>query len=465
MLNFIVTLFVTDKSKSIADSILWTALFILNIIYVLFLLIVAYYNRYALDDYCFLGNLNQYGFWGSIDKIYHSWQGRIFPYITINLVLDSQSYTSLFLYLAMVIAGYILGFIFFRRIAQKLSISIGRFKIVVFSFFTFNLFTIALLDFSTIYWLNVSAMYIVGLLTLLWAVAILIGNKISITDYCVLAILLAYTGTSSENLSVICILFIGIAGAIKYVSDRNVSFPLLYSFSVLVVSFTVMYLAPGNDIRRSQFPEPTLLSTIVISLKSFVQLNYYVGEKLSYLTWMSLPFIYFGSLSSFQTETNSRKLITIFTFSLIGFFILEYITVLPTAYATSKFGPLRAYNYISLLIVILIICLFVWMGAGNKKYADFFLYLSFLSLFIFSFHLYKLYAKNIPDTIRYVKSEEIKIKYMKDRKDMEVDPYEVPKVFRSEHVLLKYNEVRQGEEPWSVQCILSALRTEKFNKK
>jgi amino acid permease len=126
---------------------------------------------------------------------------------------------------------------------------------------------------------------------------------------------------------------------------------------------------------------------------------------------------------------------------------------------------LRAYNYISLLIVILIICLFVWMCAGNKKYADFFLYLSFLSLFIFSFHLYKLYAKNIPDTIRYVKSEEIKIKYMKDRKDMEVDPYEVPKVFRSEHVLLKYNEVRQGEEPWSVQCILSALRTEKFNKK
>src|SRR5262249_35172041 len=152
-------------------------------------------------DYCFMRVLNDNGYWGAISFWYNHWQGRFSPHLVIDLVIKLSSYfSSLFIYLLVLIGLYIYSvtkilqyFLSEKEISNK--------KLLLFNFgiLIFNLHMISNFEFSTLYWLNASAMYFGGIAFALLGLSEILSNSRKMHSYVLLIIGFTYAGSSAEN--------------------------------------------------------------------------------------------------------------------------------------------------------------------------------------------------------------------------------------------------------------------------
>src|SRR5687767_7793072 len=83
-------------------------LFLSNLLYLYYILLIAYNNVLLLDDYWFMAKSNQYGIFGSISWWYNNWQGRFAPQLmTIIIVKANEWLNSLFPYTILLITLFV----------------------------------------------------------------------------------------------------------------------------------------------------------------------------------------------------------------------------------------------------------------------------------------------------------------------------------------------------------------------
>ena len=340
------------------------ALFLIgsNLLYLLFILLIAYHNIPQADDYCFIVAYKQYGFFGSFGWWYNNWQGRFMPYLFINFFLYVyERFGTLLPYTLLMIFVYVYAaYGLLKKITNPGNSKWNRLFILGLSLTIFNTFLLFHFDTSTFFWINVSTMYFGGVGFFLLGVNQIFGKSQGILSYAVLIFSFFYAGSSSEHVGLISLILLGVMLWVVFFGkekladhDRKIIVRRLWvSLSVGIIAFLIMYLAPGNNIRRSLFPHLSLINALKHTPSAINYLVFLViPSRVTYLFIVLFSFIFAGAYfgRSINKGNISNKLLILFCLILVGTIVLTQFLFI---YALSHSGPSRAYVHLSMLFVI-----------------------------------------------------------------------------------------------------------------
>lgn len=385
-----------------------------NLLYLLFILVIGYHNIPQADDYCFIEVNKNYGFFGSIGWWYSNWQGRVMPYIFINFFLGVYTrFGTLFPYTLFITFVYIFSiYSLLKKIINPKDSVLSRLFILGLSLTVFNTFLLFHFDTSTFFWINVSTMYFGGVAFFLLGVNQIFSKSKGILSYVVLIFSFLYAGSSSEHFGLISLILLGVMlftiffGRDKLTVEKRkiIERKLLLSLTVGVVAFLIMYLAPGNNIRRAQFPHLSIMEAIK---QTPTAINYLIflmiPARISYLFIVLFSFVFAGAYFGNKTnkEKKSGNIVILFFCVLIGVLVLTQFLFI---YALSHSGPSRAYVHLSVLFVIAAAGLGFMIGsAASVTAAIHYLLVYIVAIIILLVSVYQIKSSLYP-TINYTKS-------------------------------------------------------------
>ncbi len=334
-----------------------------NLAYLLFILVIAFHNVPQADDYCFMVTLDYHGFFGSMMWWYQNWQGRFMPYIIINAFLFIyERFGTLLPYALFLIFIYLFSiYSLLIKIISPPRSTWNRLFILGLSITVFNTLLLFHLDTATFFWINVSAMYFGGVAFFLLGTNYVFTENESIFSYSVLIFSFLYAGASSELFGLMVLILLAVMLWIVFYNkgkliEENRRKMILkkigISLSAALVAFIIMYLAPGNKIRTSNFPPSSILNAIKLTPSA---LNYFIflliPSRLGYLFIVLFAFIFAGA---YFGKKQYKEYIS-FRIALLCFIILAgaiLFTQFIFMYALSYSGPSRAYVHLSMLFVV-----------------------------------------------------------------------------------------------------------------
>lgn len=385
-----------------------------NLLYLLFIMIIGYHNIPQADDFCFIVAYKNYGFFGSFGWWYTTWQGRFMPYLFINFFLKIyENFGTLFPYTLFITFVYILAIhSLLKKIIATDNSKWERLFVLGLSLTIFNTFLLFHFDTSTFFWINVSTMYFGGVAFFLLGVNQIFSKSKGILSYAVLIFSFLYAGSSSEHFGLITLILLGVMIWFVFSEKKNlacekrkiITRKLLIALLAGAISFLIMYLAPGNNIRRAQFPH---LSIVAAIKQTPTAINYLIflmiPARISYLFIALFSFFFAGSYfgKGMISENISKKLLIIFCCVLAGIIVLTQFLFI---YAQSHSGPSRAYVHLSMLIVIAAAGIgFMIGGKANTASAVHYLSACIGILSIFLVAVFQIKSSLYP-TLNYVKS-------------------------------------------------------------
>lgn len=447
--------------------ILNIVLAITNLLFIGYILIIGYYNPIRVDDFCFLQIVKEYDVFSSLQYWYNNWQGRFMPQLFNNVIV--LLYDNIGSTLPLTLFHLFLFTFSILRIKNAIEISKNRrlpYEKIFFLNITFLLFAqvfISLFEPSTFFWVNVSTMYFGGMCFFLFGLSTIIKKSENWFSYFLICFSFLYVGSSSEHIGIIAstILLVilvvtivrnGIVTTLENARNRK----LLLATITCLIAFLIMFLAPGNNIRRSFFPEINFFESIPISVKSFIRLIFLIEAKLYYFLFLSLLFVWLGTF--YRKKIQEIRFIIYLLISITLLIIFLFIMMIPTAYAISGLGPLRSLTYISFVLCFFSIITAFSFGyyTSISKRIAFLLASIGVSFFLFT-TVKKIYYE-LPDTISYAKAERNRIDFLILQKEgyvnniLSLDPIQVGK-----NNILWYFPLSSDPENWQNGCLCEAL--------
>ncbi len=405
--------------------LLFYGFFVANLLSIIYFVLLGYYNRLAIDDYCYKTAQDEHGFFSPFTFWYQNYQGRFAPQFFINLITNIFGFIHSLLPFTILFQSLFIAIIY--KLLKKISPVLSNFELLNLSIFIFSLFVINNYEFNTFFWLNVSAMYFGGLLFLLIGINEIISSKSYFWTYLLIIFCGIYVGSSSETFALIWSLIGGLAIILFIRRTKNdyrllianIHFrKLVVAFIFCSVSFLVMYLAPGNDIRlkitainmHQQIPLP-LNKLFPATLGAFIVFSCYTAFKLPFWILLSLPFLYLGNYLKDKIP-YSDKVVQIKLLSLyLAIFLL--ICLIPTVYVQGDIGPKRALTHVSCYITFYVVFVSFVSGLKIKINKDYIVWLAVISMTFWIFIIINRMKNEMPEVKRYARSEDIRIAYLK----------------------------------------------------
>jgi hypothetical protein len=414
------------SSPSSLHRILFYFLGIANALSLVYFLTLGYYNRLALDDYCYFSAQNDYGFLSPFTFWYHNYQGRFAPQFLINVITKVyETVHSLLPFTTLLLLLFIWAtYKLIRRVMPFLSF----FEILNLSVLSFSIFVINNYEFNTFYWLNASAMYFGGVLFLLFGINAILSSHRNIFTYVMLIFCAIYVGSSSETFAFIWSVIGGmiiLAQLIKIRFDvrtflTNIHFKkLLLAFVFCAISFAIMFFAPGNGVRlkitavnmHQHLPLP-FHQLVPAAIHAFQKFSVITILKLPFWILFSLPFLYLGN-----TFRDSIKLNFIsfkrFMLILLCFVLFLWICLIPTVSALGELGPKRSLTDAAFYITCFIMILSFMAGMKIKVIRPGFVWVGMIPIILWTIMIINLLKNDIPEVKKYAQSEDKRIAYLK----------------------------------------------------
>jgi hypothetical protein len=389
----------------------------------------------ALDDYAFLTYMRQYGFNSSFTYWYSHWQGRFTAHYAINTqwVLMLHNFPLLFFYAIEMIIGVYGTYNFIKNALVYVKIPVEGYKWSILNAACF-IVVISLysnFEFNTFYWLNVSAMYVGGVVFFILGFSEVISPSKKLYSYIIAMLSFLYMGGSAENFAFIGILLTGLFLLSILLFTPRTSFSnylkmpviqkALLSLASASCAFLIMVAAPGNVIRMHVIN--TMYNgykTVPIPL-SQLPFEVFTGYKiLLVIVFSKLP-ILLSVLPVFAVIYTTRVPIPKSHLKVVAFFLLFFILslsvfILPTMYATGGLGPLRSFTY--LIFFLFLFAFYVAFVVGNI-YQTLLKGLTVLSIFVllaWSIIFTRDFLLQFPEMKKYNQSELNRLKYLSDLK-------------------------------------------------
>ncbi len=413
------------SSLSSFHRLLFYGLFVANLLSIIYFIMLGYYNRLAIDDYCYQTAQNEYGFFSPFTFWYQNYQGRFAPQFFINLTTKIFGLTNTLL--PFTILFLILFTWVIYKLLKKIAPALSNFELLNLGIFVFSLVVINNYEFNTFFWLNASAMYFGGVLFLLIGINEILSSKKNLLTYLLIIFCGVYVGSSSETFALIWSILAGLsliffASRFKFdyrmfVADIHFK-KLIVAFICCSISLIAMYLAPGNDVRlkitainmHQQIPLP-LHKLYPAAINAFIVFGSNTVFKLPFWVLLSLPFFYIGIYLK-DTIPLYNKVINIKLLSLcFGIFLL--ICLIPTVYMQGDIGPKRALTHVACYIAFYVVIFSFVTGLKLKLNQHTFLWVAVISIAFWIFIIIGRLKNEIPDVKRYAHSEDIRIAYLK----------------------------------------------------
>jgi len=345
----------------------------------LMLLFLSFYNRLVIDDWDYLGSLNDPGIIRYVKHLYQSWSGRWTAYPLTGFVVFLFSKNAWFL-AAFILLTFLSLYLLILSLLKKLFIT---FRITVSltkvhlhaALLLMTLFFTSYSKGETWFWLVHVCVYLWSIVLTLLLIRIFLSEKLKFHHLPVLAISAMYIGGASESFAVV-VLFVLASYLIFSVWRKNpvILLPVnnsliakqLMTIVFLLGSFLFTMTAPGNDTRISALPHVEWYQTLWIFVKSCIKIFFIrLPQHLPLLVLFSLPWLYLGAEGQ---EGRQRMMLKEYLFSIrkIILIVIFFIPVClaPAAVMMSELGPDRALSQITFLIAVSFAALF--FGCGRK---------------------------------------------------------------------------------------------------
>lgn len=447
-----------------------------NSLYLFFILKIAFYNRLALDDYCFKAWLREYGFFGAIHHNYTTWQGRFGSQILINLTLQLYESIPTLLFYHIVLIGIFL-FSIFKILNQLLPKGIlGNWQVFTLSMVIFNSFLLTVYDFSAFYWLSASAMYFGGLAFALLGFAEVVSPSHSTFSYLTLGVSFLIAGSSSESFGMVLLLFLTILLFFQlFPKLSNSTFQFLdlegvkatkknkkifLAFAFCLLAFLAMIFAKGTWERKSAFPEMSLIYALYRSTKYlYYTILALTVQKSIFLLVLSISMIYVGALCRKITVINEHSMVKMLVAGIFVLLFVLLIGVFPNVYAMGGIGAYRSLAHLAFYILIFTATLSFLIGYKTAfplqiaKTLTIFASVSFLIMsndLRISLHYTHLYLESDKARMDYLE----KLLSSNTKGTVKVKP-----LYQSPYNILIMNKIK-GENSFAGKCICKAIGAE-----
>jgi Family of unknown function (DUF6056) len=380
------------------------------VLFSVLLLIIFYFNRFAADDYYFIGELRTKSFQEIYSDLYFNWHGRwTFNFLILSIL--KLNITPYFLFLYNLISCTLLYFGIFKflsalnnffnyNLERKI---VGLYAVIFLSVFFFCTISPG----ESWFWYASSINYLWSTIAFFYGLSYFLKKKLSFLDYTIYTICLIYIGGSSEPLAIICIMALCYSVYLKR-NVRNATVGLILIFS----SFLIVVLSPGTVSRDALTPNLGVIDLILyLGYGSMKFVFFTIYKTFIPALFFSLPFYFLGnSLKAPYPNFNQKKQFYI-SIGFIALIILmnQFIVIYPLG----GLAPDRATIASSIFISITIVRYFFLLGTQHSekyKWTNYLLFLNPLSLIIIIIILFPIhlkYAKAVDKRLTEIKTLEM----------------------------------------------------------
>ncbi len=385
---------------------------ILNLITLLYLLNLSFYSRLIGDDNVLNSNIKVLNPFEYVNYVYNTWTGR-FTAVFIQYFIFSiyNLFHSVLLNLILLLLIGILSIYKFLNLFFK---NLGKLKLFNISFFVLNILILSSFEIYTIFWIT-TQIYYFNIFVFFFLFSFIFKIESSNLDIFYIIILSFYIGGVGEHISSVY-LFALLFTLSKNKLPNNVKTNLKISFTISLISFIILLIAPGNFIRNSYSLNSSYNDLFQNTLFVILKMIIFVLFKSLYFLVLYFVFYIIGNYSKNNVDILSNWIIPIkfnfiFKLNFIILFILFFILVqIPAIIFISNSLPRWSSIHLNLIIILFIIYFSFNCGYNSilkpnnlfLTFSKFMLIILFATVFYFYYNEYKIvrtfaynYDKNI----------------------------------------------------------------------
>lgn len=338
-------------------------LLILNILFFLYYVMLAFYSRPHYDDLHFLWKLKQMSIGEFVSDMYFTRSGRFIGYFINGIVFKAILFVGEYRFFPILFWFFGIGMCWF--FIKMFFHSFSSFLILNTVLLFYNLFVLTNIDFAVFNWLCAMTYYLLPPM-LLVTIKLVNTDKLKLTGWIVLIILSMILGGGQEAFTPIALITLFFNG-LYFFSKYNYNFKntwndmrirrIICAGSIMIICLIFVIIAPGNYIRlnANEFISPVGISGYILGFAKAIETFYYfIIFYIPYYLVLSILFILIGgkySQNSNLINISYKRLIVI---SLIGYYFYLILSVTPNVYLWSGFGIQRNYTHVVFFTMIFI---------------------------------------------------------------------------------------------------------------
>jgi hypothetical protein len=454
---------INEKQKIQAKRFFYLLLLFCNLTYLSYLVMIAYYNRLALDDYCQMGMLQKHGLIEAIKIWYNQWSVSVTlkPIYAFFLQLNH----GLFLYVLLLILLFV--FVLYRLFVELTTIFGQNQNLLLqlnLAVFTFAILFNTFFEPSTFFWLIASVGYCFTLACCFQFILFFIKPSHHPQHYIVAGFCAALVGNGSINIAftitgILVLLWLYTwwqpTQEASWVSRKKIVFVLL----ICMVGITITLLSPGMYVRKATFPEISILETLKRSTGALTVLSALIQEKLKYFLILLVPFIYVGTTFRSTNAPNDTKVVGWFVIGLPLVLAIIWVATLPTIYAVGNIGPHRSLTHLSFYLVVYVAIFGFMIGyytLFSKKLA---FAITCSCFFYFGGIGLKKIKDDVPQVAHYAKSYDQRLLYLQQLKAKgHTQKVVLPPLALPNYNIIVTHELSKSPDYWVNGCMQDALQ-------
>ena len=378
------------------------------ILFVIFLCSCFYFNRFAVDDYYFIGEIKNNSFLETYKHLHFKWHGRW----TSNFALLSfiQLYdVSYFLQLFNLLTATLLFLVIYqllKAINTCYLLGLTKTNLSVYALiFESILFFSTQTPNETWFWYTGSVVYLWSIIAILSALKIFFISNPKFSSYFIYLIGLIYIGGANEPL----VLFF--AMLLFYLALKKIKQKIaIASLVFMLISFFINYFSKGTINRDSITPSLGFIDTILYSGYGALDFLFFEFKNtFKRALILAIPFYILGK--SFKSKFEWFKPIKHLVIAVVLIGLFCFLNNLFVVFALGGLAPDRALISSSLFIALAISCYFFLLGSYSRStktlvyYAPIIGIILMVIILIDGLMIHSKYAKAQDDRIEYVKKE------------------------------------------------------------
>ena len=378
------------------------------ILFVVFLLITFFFNRFASDDYQFIGLLRDYSFQEVYGRLYYEWHGRwTSNFLLITLIKLNKIPLFLMGYNLFSVGLLYIGIVrLFKSLNTYYQLNLKKTTVLIYSIvFLSILFFCSISANDTWLWYTSSIVYLWSTIAFFFGIQLFFTQKKTLLGYLVFGISSIYIGGSNEALAILIVI------ALFYLLFKKTT-PIISSTGIVLVcgAFLINYLSPGTVHRDEITPSMSLVNVLIYAGYGSVKFMFFTIYKTFIpAIILGIPFFLLGKTTPITTTTKfnpiKQLLVSIALINLIVF-----ANQLLVVYAIGGMAPDRSTMVSTIAITILLIrYLFLLGNHLQDKYSviKHIVWLNIVGLLIFNvyyFNIHKTYAIAVDKRNSYIKT-------------------------------------------------------------
>lgn len=362
------------KNKSRLHKILIVALLLVNISFLIYWSILAFYSRPHYDDLHFLWKMREMSIFEYVKEMYFSRSGRFVGY-GINGIMSVITNTVGFHQLWTIIY-YAAGLGLCWLVVKDGFRQISRLGLFLGMCFIYNLYVLTNIDFPVFTWLC-AMVYYLSLPMAILLLKYLNQRELNWKQWLLFAVLIVLIGGGSEAFTPIVLLLMFFNGMYYWHSkDWNVqetwALPqvrrIVWTAVALLVMLTIVVVAPGNYLRMNtldDFVHPVGISGWLKAMANAVGMFLYFMAF--YVPYYLIAFVlaYYAGSKSYEELPFSRiKLVVWIGISFVAFMVLSS---LPNVYLYGGFGIQRTFTPVVFALILAFVASGYVLGVGRRS--------------------------------------------------------------------------------------------------